>query len=284
MFNQLKEIYEKGKPNKLINKKYKYLYDFLLENTLFLDNQCINKDYHIKITQRLYHLINNIKKIPICKICDNLVEFSSYRTYRIYCSNKCKVKDADYDKRLSKGKQTKKEKYGDENYSNWEKGKQTCLEKYGVTNNLWIKEVRDNIIKNNIEKYGVKHHAQSLNYEQSFNNKKYHLPSGKIITIQGYENLALDLLLTYYNEEDIIVGKHNIFKQIGKLEYIYDNKIHTYFPDIFIKSKNLIIEVKSEWTYKFKKEISFLKKQACLNKDYNFEFWIFGRNKPLNIL
>lgn len=33
-----------------------------------------------------------------------------------------------------KGKETKKERYGDENYNNLDKIKQSCLEKYGVTN------------------------------------------------------------------------------------------------------------------------------------------------------
>jgi hypothetical protein len=324
MIEQLKEIYEKGRPGKLINKKYENLYDYLLANTQFLDNQCINKNYQIKITQRLYHLICNINEIPKCLCCDNLVEFLN-KTYRIYCSNKCKTAGEDYKKRSekgrqtkkkkygnekynnseknkqtnlerygvdctwkskkirNKGKQTKKEKYGDENYSNWKKGKQTCLEKYGVESNLWIKEIRDNIIKNNLKKYGVEHHTQSSNYQQPFNNKKYHLPSGKIITIQGYENLALDLLLKTYNEEDLVIGKSNIFKQLGKLEYTYNNKTHRYFPDIYIKSENLIIEVKSSWTYKKKNEINLLKRKICLDKHYNFSFWVFDKNKSINI-
>ena len=33
---------------------------------------------------------------------------------------------------VEKIKQTKKEKYGDENYNNPEKNKKTCLERYGV--------------------------------------------------------------------------------------------------------------------------------------------------------
>ena len=72
--------------------------------------------------------------------CNNLVEFSSNRIYRKYCSNECKVKDANYD-RIKKGRQTKKEKYGNENYNNQEKCKQTCLEKYGVDYNFKVLEI-----------------------------------------------------------------------------------------------------------------------------------------------
>ena len=324
MIKKLTEIYNNGKPSKLICEKYKEEYCFLLENTKFLDKQ-INKDYRIKIVQRIHHLINNISKIPKCKYCDNLVEFNSYREYRTYCSNKCKVSDADYSKRSKKTKKTKKEKYGDENFnntektkqtclkrygvkytfqneeikekakktklkkygheyfSNWEKGRETCYKKYGVKSNLWIKEIRDKIKTDSINKCGFDHHTKSPNYIQGFNNKKYKL-ANKEITIQGYENWALDLLIPKYGEDDVVVGKYEIFKHLGKIEYVYENKKHVYYPDIFIKSKNLIIEVKSTWTFNVKNEINLLKRMASLDKNFNFNFWIFDSNKNLNII
>jgi endogenous inhibitor of DNA gyrase (YacG/DUF329 family) len=323
MFEKLKEIYLFGKTSKLVNLKYKEELNYLFDKTSKLDEQTKNTNgYKISISQRIYHLLNNIEEIPICKICNNLVTFTGYRTYRIYCCNKCKTSDVNYANRslkrmttklerygssnynnmektkstklarygdenfmnLEKGKLTKLERYGDENYSNWKKGKETCLNRYGIKSNLWIKEVREKIITSNIEKYGVSHHAQQPNFEQKFNNKKYTLPSGKIITIQGYENLALDILFKTYNEQDIVIGKHNIFEQLGPIEYNYNEKQHRYYTDFYIKSKNLVIEVKSDWTYKMKEEINLLKKQACLDKNLKFQFWIFSNNKQLNII
>lgn len=325
MIERLTEIYNNGKPSKLICKKYKQEYSFLLENTKFLDEQVTNKDYNLKIVQRIYHLINKVDKIPKCKYCNNLVEFNSYREYRTYCSNKCKVSDADYSKRVVKTKKTKKEKYGKENYnnsekakqtllknygveytfqskeikekgkvskkekygheyfSNWKKGKETCNRKYGVNSNLWIKEVRDKIKKDSIKKCGYDHHTKSPEYKQPFNNKKYKLLSREI-TIQGYEDWALDILIPEYGEEDIIVGKHEIFRYLGKIEYEYEDKIHTYYSDIFIKSKNLVIDVKSDWTFNSKKEINLLKCEACKRKGYKFNFWVFDRDKTLKII
>jgi len=320
MFEELKKIYDNGKPSKLICKKYKKEYDYLLYNTKFLDDQVISS-YKIKIVQRLYHLIYNIRDIPKCKYCGNLVEFNSYREYRIYCCNKCKIKDANYAERNKRAKNTKKIKYGDANYnnskkiketklkkygdpcytnkekmkqtklekygnayfSNWEKGKNTCKERYGVNSNLWIKEVRDKIKQDNIIKYGYEHHTKSPDYSQGFNNKKY-LFKGKYITVQGYEDLALNILLSTYEERNIIVGKHEIFKYLGKIEYYYDNQKHIYFPDIFLISEKLIIEVKSLWTFEMKKEINLLKRDACLQKGFNFNFWVFSSPEKVLII
>ena len=53
-----------------------------------------------------------------------------------------------------KGKQTRLERYGDENYRNDEKIKQTCLKKYGVDNPWKSKDVHDKIQQTMINKYG----------------------------------------------------------------------------------------------------------------------------------
>jgi len=53
-----------------------------------------------------------------------------------------------------------------------------------------------------------------------------------------------------------------------------DKKRHRYFPDIFIPKDELIIEVKSDYTYEVDCKTNHLKKQACLDKGYNFWFAI----------
>lgn len=60
----------------------------------------------------------------------------------------------DYTKTVEKAKQTKKEKYGNENYNNTKKREKTCLEKYGFTcpaKNDKIKNKQRNTLK---ERYG----------------------------------------------------------------------------------------------------------------------------------
>ena len=104
--------------------------------------------------------------------------------------------------------------------------------------------------------------------------KDYILPSGKIVKLQGYEPKALTELLTIYRENDIIIGVKDINGNIGKINYMYENIEHRYYPDFYIKSTNTIIEVKSQWTYDKWKEKNELKKMACLKAGFDFKFII----------
>ena len=119
-----------------------------------------------------------------------------------------------------------------------------------------------------------------------FNIKKIQLPSGKIISVQGYEPYAINWYLENgYAEEDLIIENKDIENHIGKIKYNHHIKAKDsrYYPDFYIKSENCIIEVKSEYTYKQNKEINELKKSACLNLGFNFKFMIFTSIKDDNI-
>jgi hypothetical protein len=105
-------------------------------------------------------------------------------------------------------------------------------------------------------------------------SRDYSLPSGKIVKVQGYEDRAIAQLLQTFEESDLVIGVHDIGKFIGKILYTYRSKIHRYFPDIFIKSQNKIIEVKSKWSYRLHQERNEIKRTACLQKGFNFEFMI----------
>jgi hypothetical protein len=103
--------------------------------------------------------------------------------------------------------------------------------------------------------------------------RDYTFISGHIVRVRGYEPLALSLLEKLnYTENNLIVDT----KQMPKIWYKFvDNTRHRYHPDIFIPEENLIIEVKSTYTYNKYKDKNLLKKQACLDAGYNFEFMIF---------
>lgn len=154
--------------------------------------------------------------------------------------------------------------------------KQTFLKNYGIENPYNNIEIIEKRIKTNLLKYGVEHISQNLEFQQkiqrnAFKYKSYKLPSGLDIKIQGFEHFALNDLLKKYKEEQIITDR---FK-IPRIEYIFNNKIKYYFPDIYIPSANLIIEVKSTWTYKCKYEITLAKSNATKNNGYLFELWIY---------
>ena len=101
--------------------------------------------------------------------------------------------------------------------------------------------------------------------------KKYKMPSGKFVNYQGYENFALDELIMEYNEDDI---KNNRNK-VPLIKYKLKNKEHSYYPDIFIKSDNKIIEIKSEYTYNMCLIKNILKALSAKKNGYKFEFWIY---------
>lgn len=143
---------------------------------------------------------------------------------------------------------------------------------------FWSKENRE------------KHSNLMLNYwdDPNFADKQFKsvgrykeiiLPSGKIVKVQGYEGTAVFKLLNDgYNEDDLYIGAINIHKEIGHIMYYWNNKIKKYYPDIYIKSENKIIEVKSPFTFNLNEELIYAKKDACINANLNFSFMIIDQS------
>ena len=187
----------------------------------------------------------------------------------------------------NKMKITNLEKYGFEyplqNEDIKNKIKLTNLEKYGnsmALQNLHIKEKSRLTI---LEKYGVENISQCPHISEkqySRTNKIYTLPSGKILNIQGYENYALDILIKVYTEDEIL----NKRIDMPKLIYEQHNKNHVYFPDFYIPKDNLIIEVKSIYTYKKQLITNILKSHCARKSKFNYEIWIFDDKKNLLII
>lgn len=216
-----------------------------------------------------------------------------------YCK-KCSTKN-----KLYKSKQTNLEKYGVENPSQSvsikekkkdtcmknfgvehslqseevrEKSKQTCLEKYGVEYSSQSQETRYKVKQTCLERYGVENHMQNAEMAEkasksSYKLKDYTFPSGKVIKCQGYEPFALNILINdKITEEDIVTSK----KEVPEIWYKDgDDKDHRYYVDIFIKSMNKFIEVKSTWTYKKNMEKVELTKNTIKQKGFLYECWVF---------
>lgn len=111
--------------------------------------------------------------------------------------------------------------------------------------------------------------------EQHIKSRIYTFPSGKIVNYQGYEHLALAELVKTYEESDI----ENNRQLVPNFKYMFNNKVSYYYPDIFIKSDKLIIEVKSLWTYNLQLVRNILKALAVRQAGYEFEFWIYDKKK-----
>jgi hypothetical protein len=168
-----------------------------------------------------------------------------------------------------------------------QKRQETNLEKYGETCALKLKEYDDKRKNTNIKRYGFEHPTQNNDvYQKQLNHRKqfkeHTLPSGKIVKIQGYEGIALDMLINKYNykEEDILIDR----KLFPKILYKYKNKNRRYFVDIFIPHENKIIEVKSKFTFRINIVQNMIKALYARKLGYEFEFWIIDRNELLCII
>ncbi len=160
-----------------------------------------------------------------------------------------------------------------------EKSKITNLQKRGVEYSLQSKEVWYKIKSTCLKKYGFENVMQNpevaeRNLKSCLNPKNYTLPDGNIIKYQGYENLAFDILFNEWNlsPKDIIVER----TKVPEIWWIDDShKKRRYYTDIYIPFENLIIEVKSTWTYEIEKRITQQKLLAAKDLGYNTLLWIF---------
>lgn len=101
------------------------------------------------------------------------------------------------------------------------------------------------------------------------------LPSGKIISVHGYERFAIPHLISQgVQENDLICG---VFK-CDPIQYVYKGSIHHYIPDIYIKSLNMIVEVKSKYHFFRELERNGAKAKATVEAGYNFRLLVFGGN------
>ena len=211
----------------------------LITETSFLNDKYNNPT----IQQRLFHYINKIDQVVLCEVCGNPAAI--------------KLKNA----RITSEKPTKK-----------------LASHYRSTCNNLECQKKINVLKSEegmMNLYGV---TNISHIKISFKPKLYTFPSGKIATLQGYEPIAIDILLKTYNENDILVESKEIEYRIGKIIYNANGKLHRYYPDVYIISENNIVEVKSKYTYLQNLEINNLKQNACINAGFNFEFMILSKN------
>ena len=181
-----------------------------------------------------------------------------------------------------KGKKTMLEKYGVENGMKSEiikdRLKQTNIEKYGVENVFQSEHHKEKIKQTNLEKYGVENvmHDPEIS-GRAFSNmakkKSYTFPSGKVVYVQGYEPFALDILIVDTDEEDIETNREDV----PEIWYFDSEGIrHRHYVDIYIKSQNKCIEIKSEWTVKMAHCNVHEKQSAAKEKGYLYEIWVIS--------
>ena len=187
---------------------------------------------------------------------------------------------------LEKTKNTNLARYGTEwacmNEEIRAKQKATLTENYGVNTPFASKVIRDRAATTLFDHHGVDNPTKNVDIlEKSLLSGKrvrnYMLPSGTVIKLRGYEPFALDMLLKTFSEEQIL---HSL-KLMPTIFYQDEERRRRYYPDFFIPSENLIIEVKSEYTFNANKKINLLKRDATIELGFDYKFMIFGKDGSL---
>jgi len=138
-----------------------------------------------------------------------------------------------------------------------------------------------------LERHGHKHALQNrTSFEKmvksSFSRATIKL-CGQTRSVQGYEPLAIRYIRQLgVRPEDIAVGND---PRLPSFYWVHkDGSRRVYHPDIYVVSKNLIIEVKSTYTYKSNLTKNRMKRDAVIAAGYNFKFFVADpkTGKPLN--
>jgi hypothetical protein len=272
-FNLLQEYCNKN--NVYLNENYE---NIKLHAHYLIKGKCTSNNCYNVFIKKFHKLINTN---ALCKKCIVIVSKEKRKETNLKilgCENYFQNENI-----KNKIKESFLLKYGVEHPSQnkeiQNKIKATCLIKYGVLHHSYNKDVQNKIKQTNIMKYGIEHLMKNPDYlenmlKKSHKFKDYILPSGNIIKIQGYENLALNELIINenINESDIITGAKNVPTIWYNDE---NNKERIHFVDIFIPSQNRCIEVKSTWT--FMKEGVLCKQKAAKELGYKYEIWVYDK-------
>jgi hypothetical protein len=183
------------------------------------------------------------------------------------CLKRYGVEHISYSKKFQKKKEeTNLLKYGFvSSLSNPEirsKRNQTCLKRYGKEEPINSLDFQEKSKKTCLKKYGVEHYCQSRqSYEKSYKTGLY---------FHRYKNIELFYQASY--ELDFLNKYYDKFPDIQRgpsIKYIYKGKNKIYFPDFYISSLNLIIEIKS--SYFLKKDLFIKeKKKATLREGFKY--------------
>lgn len=138
-------------------------------------------------------------------------------------------------------------------------------------------------VETHMKNFGVAYpalHPETFRLQQKnstssrFKKKLFIMPSGKEVFVQGAEPIILNKLLNEYLENDILLGV-----DIPVFDYFDEstNQNRKYYPDIYIPKDNLIIEVKSSYTFEKDYLKNKCKEKAVKNQGYNFKFMVVDK-------
>lgn len=139
----------------------------------------------------------------------------------------------------------------------YERKKVSYQEKYGVDNPMQHPEINE---KSSISRYKFK--AVDI-YGRRFSH------------LQGYEPQGITYLIEKMNIDVNVVQSG---RKVPKIRYKFRGKNKTYFPDMYVEDRNLLVEVKCDYTYNNMIELNQTKREASIKAGYDYLTIIFTNN------
>lgn len=241
----------------------------IIESLIRLTPKCQTDN----MMERAFWIKKDMRDYNVCYCGNNITRFRSFTDgYKNHCSTKCGVNT---DQCRKKKVETNIKRYGCENPQQnsdvREKTQLTNLERYGVKNPQQCKEIHDKTEATMLKRYG-------RTYPHWKSYKSFTFPSGKIVKLQGYENVAITKLLETFSEDDLETD----CKAILYFDTVKGQQ-RRYYPDIRIKSMNKIIEVKSPYTLKTKYQETLDKIKAVKLLGFTAEIWVIDPKRNMTI-
>lgn len=179
-----------------------------------------------------------------------------------------------------KVKKTSIEKYGVDSPNKSElikdKKVKSMISKYGYISNSCTEESKRKLRETNLQKYGVEYPMQVLEFfeKQQKNSKKIIYYNEDLYYQSSYEKHFLD----YANKLGII----DMISRGSHINYEFEGKKRSHFPDFYIDKYNLIVEIKSNYYYNKYLDKNISKMNRCVELGYNYLFIINKNYKTLN--
>lgn len=153
----------------------------------------------------------------------------------------------------------------------------TLINTYGTDNISKIDFVKDKKVQTCLLRRGVEHHMQLREIFDKFMKSAFKLKKYKDTNLHYQASFEFDFL-NYCDNLGIVY----LISNGPSVEYILETNKHTYHSDFFIEKLNLIIEIKSNYTYKADLDKNLMKEKYCLLEGYNFIFIVDKNYSILN--
>jgi len=176
-----------------------------------------------------------------------------------------------FDRQIIKSKQTKLERYGNENYNNIEKQREVMNNLYGGY--TLVSKILSNKVKNTLlEKYGTDNYFKSEAYKNKFKNNEFVFN----LMAKVYETKKKNNSFIGSKIEQEFKKLLNIFELVYEQNYRSD--LYPFNCDFYIPKLDLYIELNFHWTHGHepfniynKKHIEILKEWTRKGNELNFK-------------